>query len=710
MQRQLFVIVGVFLFLLHLTAGAAPISLEKAGRAGKTVAALRHHSNNPSQAVSPETPKPGKQIRSLAPLQKNNRTLGYVVHLEPQGYILMAADDQAPPVKLYSEDSSFDQLPPGFRAVIELEMLEDLAWLGQMPGQETEFHLQWTALLETEDPNTIQAAGSNTVLLATSWNQNYPYNYYCPTAAGGPSGRAYAGCGATALAQILRYHASPIAVTRDHTYTDSSGSCTGTYSISDVGMGNYDWAAMPTAVSSSSPIAQIQAVGQLIYHCAVALESDFEAGGTSSSTGDIAPALRMYFNSTCDNYVNKSSYTDSAWYNKIAADVDAGKPVFYTMWSADNTNGHAVVCDGYRNGNEIHLNLGWSGSGTAWYTMSSVSYGGYTWTIHGGVFNITPVAYGSLCVTLGPEGALAGDVQWRRAGTSTWFNSGDTETGIVTGNYTVEFKNAIGWITPANAAVTILKNQTTELSAVYTPSPEIVLGTGTGTDYYPLATSRLAARTQTIYLADEIGGACTLYSLALHVATVPGQTMNQFTIRLKPTALTAFSSTEWDSTDWTVVYQAGQTVTAAGWNEFVFTTPFVYDGLQNLMVDISFYNSSSSSNGMCYYSTPGGNRTLRYRPKNASSDDGDPLTWTGASPRPSTSLFVPNIRLTIASKTPDLTANGFVDMDDYARLSMWWQSNCDVSNHWCGGADLDWSGQTDWQDLNLFVSSWLNDR
>lgn len=48
-------------------------------------------------------------------------------------------------------------------------------------------------------------------------------------------------------------------------------------------------------------------------------------------------------------------------------------------------------------------------------------------------------------------------------------------------------------------------------------------------------------------------------------------------------------------------------------------------------------------------------------------------------------------------------------MDDYARLSMWWQSNCDVSNHWCGGADLDWSGQADWQDLNLFVSSWLND-
>ncbi|MBN2514013.1 MAG: C10 family peptidase, partial [Sedimentisphaerales bacterium] len=451
----------------------------------------------------------------------------------------------------------------------------------------------------------------------------------------------------------------------------------------------------------------IQAVGQLIYHCGIALESDFEADGTSSSTGKIAPALRNCFNSTCDDYVNKSIYSDSVWYNKIAASIDAGKPVFYTMWSADNSDGHAMVCDGYRNGNEIHLNLGWSGSGTAWYTVGSVSYASFTWTIHGGVFNITPAAYGSLCVTLGPEGALTSGVQWRRTGTSTWFNSGETETGIITGPYTVEFKNTIGWVRPANAAVTILKNQTTELSAVYIPSPEIILGTGTGTDYFPLATSYQAARTQSIYPANEIGGACTLYSLALNIASVPGQTMNQFTIRLKPTALTAFSSAVWDSTGWTVVYQASQTVTASGWNEFVFTTPFEYDGQQNLMVDISFYNSSDSSSGMCYYSTPGGNRTLRYRAR--TSTYGNPLTWTGASPRPSTSFFVPNIRLTIASKTPDLRTNGFVDIDDYALLSFWWQSSCDVSNQWCEGADLDWSGQIDWQDLDAFLCSWLSE-
>lgn len=705
MQKQLFVIAGVFLFFLSLTVPAAPVSFEKAGRAGKAFTVLRHHAGNSSNATSPETARPEKQIRSLAPVQKNNRTLGYVIHLNPQGYILMAADDQVPPVKLYSEDSSFDQLPPGFRAVVELEMLEDLARLEQMPGQDTEFHQQWDTLLETEDPNTAQTAGSNTVLLTTSWNQNSPYNYYCPTASGGPGGRAYAGCGATAMAQILRYHTSPIAVARDYTYTDSTGTCTGTYSISNVGMDDYDWANMPASISSSSSTAQIQSVGQLIYHCGVSLESDFEAGGTGSVTGKIAPVFRTYFNYTCNNYATKSGYTEAEWYNKIAADIDAGKPVFYTMWSADYEDGHAVVCDGYRNDNEIHLNLGWSGSGTAWYNISSVSYSSYTWTIHGGVFNITPTTYGSLYVTISPEGALDSGVQWRRTGTSTWYNSGDTETGIATGSYTVEFKTVAGWSTPEDMAVTITKNQTTQITAAYIASHETIIGTASTTDYYPLATSRYAARTQTIYLADEIGGPCTLYSLALNVATLPGQTMNNLTIRMKHTDLDVYSTRTWESADWTLVYQADQTITATGWNEFIFTAPFAYDGLQNLMVDISFNNSSASGNGACYYSAPGGYRTLRYR---TNTSYGDPLTWT-ETPSPGLSNYVPNIRLSIASKTPDLSGDGLVDMDDFTRFSTWWQSTCDMSNHWCDGTDLDWSGQTDWLDMDTFISAWLNE-
>jgi hypothetical protein len=690
--------------MLGVFAWAVPITPEQAGKAGKKFMASRHHFAKSFKTTGPAAIESEKQVRDIAPLQKDDIILGYLVRLEPRGYILTSADNHAPPVKLYSEDSSFDQLPPGFRAVIEMELREDLAWLSLLSEQETEFHRQWNSLLGS-DPNTVQVTSSDTILLTTSWNQNSPYNYYCPAASGGPDGRAYAGCGATAMAQILRYHYWPAAVIADHTYTDSSGSCTGTYSISDVGVGNYDWANMPASISSSSPTAQKQAVGQLIYHCAVALESDFEADGTGSSTSTIAGTFRNYFDYTCDNYVSKSSYTESAWYNKIVTDIDSSKPVFYTMWQSDGSAGHAVVCDGYRNGSEMHLNLGWSGYGTAWYSLSSVSAGGYTWTTHGAVFNIAPIPRGSLSVTLSPQGAVDTGVQWRRTGTTTWFNSGDTETGIQAGSYTVEFKKVAGWIAPNNIAVSITKDQTTEISAVYTSSPEITIGTGTGIWFYPLRTSSHDARTQTIYLADEIGGACTLYSLALYVGTAPGQTMTNFTLRMRHTDLSVYSSSpSWESTGWTTVYQANQSITTTGWVEFIFTTPFEYNGTQNLMVDISFNNSSYTSDGTCRYTSLGTYRSIYYR---TNSGYGDPLTWSSRSPTPSRTTNIPHIRLTIASKTADLTGDGFVDMADFALFSPWWLSDCDVTNNWCDGADIDWSGQSDSLDLEEFVSYWL---
>ena len=231
-------------------------------------------------------------------------------------------------------------------------------------------------------------------ILTTAWDQDKPYNYYCPNGSGGPNDQAYAGCVATALAQVLRHHSSPIRVAKDYTYTDSTGSCTGTHYISDAGMGNYDWANMPASISPSSPLEQKQAVGQLIYHCAVALEADFEADETEADSIKVLSVLQEFFGYS-GNYELKSWYSNSSdWYNKITADIDANRPVYYAMRESDGGNGHSAVCDGYKNGNQIHLDLGWSGAGTAWYTIDSVVYDdgqtSYTWTQHDAIFGITP--------------------------------------------------------------------------------------------------------------------------------------------------------------------------------------------------------------------------------------------------------------------------------------------------------------------------------
>ncbi|MEA3186703.1 MAG: hypothetical protein QOD99_533, partial [Chthoniobacter sp.] len=186
-----------------------------------------------------------------------------------------------------------------------------------------------------------------------------------------------------------------------------------------------------------------------------------------------------------------------------------------------------------------------------------------------------------------------------------------------------------------------------------------LIASGSATWSYPLYTFYHDARTQVIYLASEIGRAGRINALALNVSTLPGQTMNNFTIRMKHASQSSVSSA-WDNTGWMQVYRANQTVSATGWVTFTFTTPFEYDGTSNLMVDFSFDNSSYTSAGNCVATI-----ASAYRSLDGYSDSGygDPLTWSGSSPSPSLSTYVPNVQLSFGARSAPITpasASGFV--------------------------------------------------
>jgi The GLUG motif len=172
----------------------------------------------------------------------------------------------------------------------------------------------------------------------------------------------------------------------------------------------------------------------------------------------------------------------------------------------------------------------------------------------------------------------------------------------------------------------------------------VTIGTGTSSWSLPLDSYYLYARTQSIYLASEIGGPRTLMSLALDVTSLPGQTLNNFTIRLKHTNLASYSANLWESAGWTTVYQSDETISATGWTTFTFSVPFSYNGTDNLMVDISFSNSTYTSDGECRYSQPGSNRTLYYSTDDSGSYS-NPLTWSGSAPSSYSVSNLPNIRL-----------------------------------------------------------------
>lgn len=201
-------------------------------------------------------------------------------------------------------------------------------------------------------------------------------------------------------------------------------------------------------------------------------------------------------------------------------------------------------------------------------------------------------------------------------------------------------------------------NGTVNISGIIegSSSGEITIGTGTGSWNFPMDTYYHDARTQVIYLANELGGAKTLTSLFLEITTIPGQTMNNWTIRMKRTGLSSYpSSPSWEGDGWTTVYQNNESISSTGWKEFIFTTPFEYNGTDNLMIDFSFNNQGYTSDGYCRYTDSGQDRSLWY---NTDSGYGDPLTWSGSnSPSPSKSYLIPNIKIKTKRITPEISGN-----------------------------------------------------
>lgn len=243
----------------------------------------------------------------------------------------------------------------------------------------------------------------------------------------------------------------------------------------------------------------------------------------------------------------------------------------------------------------------------------------------------------SACNEFGLEGTLSEEVTWTAPAPKpldhfAW--------GVMTSPKTagVPFEVSILAQDSANLPASGFSG-TASLTAMI--SKNVTIGTGTGSSAFPLTTSSDKARTQVIYLADEVGPAGWISGLTLNVQAVPGLALQNWTLRLKHTPLGSYpSKAAWESNGWAVVHQSQQTIASTGPVYFAFSTPFYFNGTNNLLVDFSFSNTNHTTTGYCQYTTVSGKRTL-YAKVNGTTY-GDPLTWTKTSPRPNLSSTIPN--------------------------------------------------------------------
>jgi hypothetical protein len=210
-------------------------------------------------------------------------------------------------------------------------------------------------------------------------------------------------------------------------------------------------------------------------------------------------------------------------------------------------------------------------------------------------------------------------------------------------------------------------------------------GAGTTGWTYTLNVYYKSRRSTSIYLASQFG--CTggpISGIRYYVSVVPALAMTNLTIRLRHTAASVYTSPYcFDNDGWQVCYQADTTISTTGWYTFSFATPFDYNGVDNLEVDVSFGQNASYDNSGTIWSFSAG--TGIYRTIYAYSDTyTNPQGWTCGTGNPTvySSASVPRVQFIFP---PPSTGACCVNYECVATNT---KPECDaLGGTWYGGKD-----------------------
>ncbi len=154
--------------------------------------------------------------------------------------------------------------------------------------------------------------------------------------------------------------------------------------------GPYVWSDMPLVPPANPPATQCQAIGSLVADAGATVNMAYSAYGSSSILINAKAALTntFHFSNAIKGYNNLTNI-GAGLVDMINPNLDARYPVLLGI--EGSSSGHAVVADGY--GYSVstlyhHLNLGWSGTSSAWYSLPHIDTSSYTYNlIDGCVYN-----------------------------------------------------------------------------------------------------------------------------------------------------------------------------------------------------------------------------------------------------------------------------------------------------------------------------------
>jgi hypothetical protein len=325
-------------------------------------------------------------VTSVYTESENFLPIFYVFNINNNGFVIVSADDIATPVIGYSYESDFkaNELSPSLQYWLNGVKKTIVEAIKNNIIATNEINNLWNYYESRNSDNlTIKKTKSVAPLLTSTWGQGKYYNQLCPAAAGGPENKAYAGCVATAMCQIMYYYRYPNQGLGTHGYNSTAG-----YFSANFGATTYNWDNMLDNLGNYN-----NSMATLLYQAGVSVDMDYAFDGSGAVTADCPSALISHFryNNTCD-FVQKNNYTSSAWINLLKSNIDARHPLIYSGTDPAN-GGHAWNCDGYDASNNFHMNWGWTGSENGYFAIDDLTPGSFSFTDNNGVvYNFFPPA------------------------------------------------------------------------------------------------------------------------------------------------------------------------------------------------------------------------------------------------------------------------------------------------------------------------------
>jgi len=291
-----------------------------------------------------------KNIYNLETLNKDGQDIGIVVNLKNSGYILFSTSENLTPIKGYSLDRNFNDLPLGYKDFLlnELNNKKNYRKVNNLNKKRWNF-------LKNYKFNKKRVYEPSTNLLSTNWNQDFPYNKYLPKKDGE---LVVTGCVNTAMSQVMKYYKYP-----------KKGNGVASYKwngkiLKTVLNHKYNWDNMPDSlISENVKNYEIDTVATLMKDIGITNATSFDLlrNGGSGATINLTTLIENFGYSKNLKEIENS---DSRFFTILKEEIDNERPVLLSFPT------HLTVADGYKSddlGDKIHINMGWGGSANDFY-------------------------------------------------------------------------------------------------------------------------------------------------------------------------------------------------------------------------------------------------------------------------------------------------------------------------------------------------------